>query len=221
MLAASIALAIPGAARAQERVLRNPNAAIINAGPLLATSEIWIVRGEGSSTSEAERIEVVSPPELTLAQKSALVEGLGKIMVNLGPWSVTPGEPKVPDRLWLSFREVSSLATNENPANTQANVSSYAIFNPPFENHGVWLSFMPPAPGRFLVDCRVKELLSHDQYRVTAYPSGAEQTFSSTNHLLLIYDAVGTGYSSFRIKADGPDEPAWQFYSCEVTPLQP
>lgn len=219
VLVASIALVIPGAARAQEPVLR-PNAAAIHPGALRPTPDIWVVSG-GTAQPEVQRIEVAPPSELTLAQKSALVEGLGKIIPNLGPWQVSPGDPKVPDRLWLNFREVSDLATNSDPANTVGNASSYAIFNPPFENHGVTLAFRPPAPGRYLVDCRVSKLLSQHHYRVRAYPSGAEQTFAGTNHLLLIYDAVQTGYVSFSVKGEGATQPAWYFYSCEVTPLQP
>jgi hypothetical protein len=219
-LATSIGLLVP-AARAQERVLR-PDAAAINPAALRSTPEIWVVRGEGSPAPRMEPIEVdPAPARLTLAEKSTLVKSLGKIMPNVGPWQVSPGDPKVTDRLWLLFRQVSSLATNVDPANTQGNVSSYAIFNPPFVNHGVWLSFMPPAPGRYLVDCRVKKLLSKYHYRVEAYPSGVEQTFIGADHLLWIYDAVQTGYASFHVKADGDGQPAWQFYSCEVTPLEP
>ncbi|MGH7563335.1 MAG: hypothetical protein ACREK5_02800 [Gemmatimonadota bacterium] len=220
-LASSIALVIPAAVCAQERVLGDPDAARISAEGLRTTPEIWVVRGEGTA-APIEHMEADLPPsELTRAQKSTLVASFGKIMLNLGPWRVTPGDPRVPDRVWLNFREVSDLATNTDPANTLGNASSYAIFNPPFDNHGVTLAFVPPALSRYLVDCRVKKLLASHWYRVRVYPSGAEQTFASTNHLLLVYDAVQMGYVSFSVQAEGPTQPTWQFYSCEVTPLQP
>ena len=216
LTAGSIALLIPTTARAQDPVLR-PEAAQIGADALRTTPEIWIVRGEGTPP-QPERIEAVLTPELTMGQKAALVAGLGSINASVGPWRVTPGEPRVPDRAWLNFREVSSLATNADPANTLGNVSSYAIFNPPFDNHGVVLVFEPPSLGRYLVDCRVKKLLASQQYRVTVNPGGAQQTFANTDHLLFIYDAVQAGHAWFTVQA--VDQPAWQFYSCEITALK-
>jgi hypothetical protein len=218
LMAASTTLALPPPAHAQDPVLRNPDAMRAGADASRTTPEIWVVRGEGS-LPEVERIETDLPVELTLAQKSAVLKGLGKILPNAGPWSVTPGEPKVQDRLWLNFREVSSLATNSDPSNTLGNVSSYAIFNPPFQNHGVTLAFTPPTPSRYLVDCRVKKLLASQQYRVTVQPGGAQQTFANSSHLLFVYDAVQTEDAWFTVQAVG--QPAWQFYGCEVTPIQP
>ncbi|MGH7589786.1 MAG: hypothetical protein ACRELU_14485 [Gemmatimonadota bacterium] len=219
LTAGSITLAIPSPARAQDPVLR-PDAARIGAEALRTIPEIWVVRGEGTALPEARTVPIdPPPPELTVGQKAALVAGLGSINASLGPWRVTPGQPWISGKAWLVYSDVQSMAAYADPQNTQGNVSSYAYFSPLGEYEGVHLIFLPPALGRYLVDCRVKKLPPSVSYRVTVYPGEAQQTFANTDHLSLVYEATGLSYAAFDITATGQGY-SWGFYGCEITPLK-
>jgi hypothetical protein len=81
------------------------------------------------------------------------------------------------------------------------------------------LRFQPPAPGNYLVDCRVRN--TGETYEVQVYPGGTKQTFAGTEHLVVLHQALNTSVVQFWITADHPEDKAWKFYGCEVTPLQP
>jgi hypothetical protein len=218
-LAGSLALAIPTHAAVQEPVLRDP--VRISPEALRTAGDLWVVRGVGTAVPEARTLPIdPAPLELTAGQKAALVAGLGAINSSLGPWRVTPGQPLISGKAWLVYSDVQSMAAYSDPQNTQGNVSSYAYFSPLGEYEGVRLIFLPPAIGRYLVDCRVKKIPSSVSYRVTVYPGEAQQTFANTDHLMLVYEAIDLSYAYFAITGTGQGY-TWGFYGCEITPLQP
>jgi hypothetical protein len=65
----------------------------------------------------------------------------------------------------------------------------------------------------YLIDCAVK---GGETYYVRVFPGDLKQTFSNTNHVVILYEA-GTDYGEFTITAKTPNH--WFFYSAEVTPL--
>ena len=186
---------------------------------LLPDPEVWMVRGEGTLAPDIARVRPDPPPrELTLDEKTALVKGLGVINLALGPWRVTPGEPKIPGRVWLLFHDVQSMASITDPANTQDNVSSYAYFESRHENERVIVVFVPSAIGRYLVDCRVHKNPASVPYTLTVYPGSAQQTFANTDHLIFVYEAASLSNAVFSISVSGSGH-TWGFYSCEVSAL--
>lgn len=167
------------------------------------------------------------PGELSVAQKAALLaelrpstpagsdDGILELDTTSGPWKVHPVRPIAPDRAHLRFANVRFLDARPDLPPV-AYLSPTDPDDPP--TSAVTLVFSPVAAGAaYLVDCAVGS--SGGLHRVRVGPGGSEQTFSGTEHLVLVYTAPSTSPAEFTITGHGQTGP-WRFYGCEITPLR-
>ena len=204
-----LATLIPTAAHGQQHVTRERAGQRIPSR-LPAGPGLWVVpRGQESGEDRESAAADAAPRGLTLNEKSVVLTGLGQIDTALGSWSVTPSAPIVRDRLWLVMHRVAAL---------YGDYSFARLFGG--DSARVSLYFVPPAAGRYLVDCRVeKKLGSPIAYHVSV--GSAEHAFTNAAHLLFVYDVLkSSSLTRFSISAPHLENARWDFYGCEVTPLK-
>ncbi|MGH7563334.1 MAG: hypothetical protein ACREK5_02795 [Gemmatimonadota bacterium] len=205
-----------GAALAQE-----PGAAAVKQPSRVLAPKIPVIRGEGApAPRETLEDRGGSPPsELTVQEKNALLSGITVVLLDIGPWRVTPDAPLIEGRADLAYMGpyIVDLTTYDAPAAYFLSRSTWSTSSAgPLPS--LRLRFQPPAPRSYLVDCRVRN--DGEAYEVEVYPGGTKQTFVGTEHLVILYQAVSTSTVQFRITANHPEDKAWKFYGCEITPLQ-
>jgi hypothetical protein len=217
ILLAALAGLFASGTRAQE-----PRAAVVRQPrPAIVSAKIPVVRGEGAAAPREVLVEAggTPPRALTVEEKNALLSGITYVVLNLGPWRVSPDAPQVEGRADLAYMGsyIVDLTTYDAPAAYFLSRSTWTSSSPgPLPTPK--LRFQPPAPGDYFVDCRVRN--DGETYEVQVYPGGTKQTFAGTEHLALLYQAVDTSPVQFSITADHPEDKAWKFYGCEITPLK-
>jgi hypothetical protein len=182
-----------------------------------ASEKIMKVEGVGGQGQQPQIFQVQEKPDpLTPAEKSALT-GLPtlKLIANT-PFTLTAAAPIIPSRGALLFANPTIV----NPQNNQPFVlfpsqsDFYDVASFGFSNRALSVVLNHLTAGKhYLIDCAVK---GGDTYYVRVSPGDMKQTFSSTNHVVILY-AAGTDYGEFSITAKTSAH--WFFYSAEVTPL--
>lgn len=183
--------------------------------------KIPVIRGEGTpaprETFEGGR--GIPPRELTIHEKNALLSGIAVVLVDQGPWRVSPEAPLVEGRADLAYMGpyMVDLTSYDAPAAYFLSKSTWTSSSPgPLPR--LKLRFRPPAKGSYLIDCRVRN--DGENYEVEVYPGGSKQNFAGVEHLVVLYQAVDTSPVELLVTADHPEDKAWKFYGCEITPLK-
>ncbi|MGH7589787.1 MAG: hypothetical protein ACRELU_14490 [Gemmatimonadota bacterium] len=207
----------PCGALAQEpraAVVRQPQRAV-------AAPKIPVIRGEGAAAPQEDLVDAggVPPRELTVQEKNAFLSGIMYVVLDVGPWRVSPDAPILEGRADLAYLGsfIVDLTTYDAPAAYFLSKSTWTSSSPGLMPT-LKLRFQPPGPGNYLVDCRVRN--NGESYEVQVHPGGWNQTFAGTEHLVVLYQAVDTSPARFSITANHPEHKAWKFYSCEITPLK-
>lgn len=158
------------------------------------------------------------PPEkLTSAQKLSLA-GAGTAQLSLtASFVLTPGRPFLLNRGMLLFQNAASVYPS--PTNAIAAFASQTDYPGAlpglFNDRAVTVAIQDLMPGKhYMIDCAVK---GGDEYFVRVVPGGMKQTFSNTNHVIVIVEA-GDNYAEISVSGKATNH-FWFFYSAEVTKL--
>jgi hypothetical protein len=172
----------------------------------------------GTARSQDEMIEMGAPPEkLTPTQKFSLTGVKLPELSLAAAFTLTPARPFLSNRGTLSF--LRPAIVNANPAHpfaafpsqTEYPGGAYGFLN----DRSVTVMLGDLTVGKhYMIDCTVK---GGDTYYVKVTPGGMEQSFSATNHVIVILDA-GENYAEISIAGKATNH-NWYFYSAEITRL--
>lgn len=216
----ALALAVWAALFPGDGLAQEPRDEVVGQPGRILAPQIPVIRGEGAPAPREtfeDRYDV-PPRELTVQEKNALLSGM-VVLLDLGPWRVSPDAPLISGRADLAYMGpyIVDLTTYDAPAAYFLSKSTWTSGSPgPMPS--LKLRFRPPTAGSYLVDCRVRN--DGETYEVEVYPGGWKQSFAGTEHLVVLYQAPNTSVAQFRITADHPQDKAWKFYGCEITPLK-
>ena len=216
VILAAIALILMGSAAdsVQGQVLRP-----VRQSPIQVSSD-KIMRVHTASgqarPQDASKVEIGEPPPKLTPNEKLTLTGLPVMQLSAtGPFSLTPARPSLLNRGTLLFENPVAVNTDPNhPAaffKSQADYTGSGFFN----NRDVTVVLDSLTPGKhYMIDCAVK---NGETYYVRVLPGEMKQTFSGTNHVVIILEA-GDTYAEIGIaaKANGL---FWHFYSAEVTRL--
>jgi hypothetical protein len=202
-------------AQAQEKVSKPVSPVTVQQPP---NPNVMRVRGFVSTAqSPRQQIQIQEKPApLTATEKSALT---GLTITNLtasAPFTLTLAAPFVPNRgsLLLDNPMIVNPQNNPSVAIFKSQDSFFDAASLAYSNRALTVTIDHLKAGKhYLIDCAVK---GGETYYVRVFPGDLKQTFSNTNHVVILYEA-GTDYGEFTITAKTPNH--WFFYSAEVTPL--
>ncbi len=181
--------------------------------------KVMRVHAVGSQAQpQNDKFEVEPPPDkLTPTQKFSLT-GVALPQLNVAAsFTLTPAHPFLSNRGTLSF--LRPMLVNANPAHPFAAIPSqtdypggpYGFLN----DRSLTVMLGDLTLGKhYMIDCTVK---GGDTYYVKVIPGGMEQSFSATNHVIVILDA-GENYAEISIAGKATNH-NWYFYSAEITRL--
>jgi hypothetical protein len=183
-----------------------------------AGDKVMRVHAVGSpAPQQNEKFEVEPPPDkLTATQKFSLT-GVALPELSVAAFTLTPARPFLSNRGTLSF--LRPMIVNANPAHPFVAIPSqtdypggpYGVLN----DRSLTVILGDLTVGKhYMVDCTVK---GADTYYVKVIPGGMEQSFSATNHVIVILDA-GETYAEISIAGKATNH-NWYFYSAEITRL--
>jgi hypothetical protein len=146
------------------------------------------------------------PPPLTSLEKTALVAGLGKLDLSMGPWLVDVRKSYIQPTASLMIWRAAVVDSRMGWANLPGDPSTRVV-----------LSFTPPNPNRtYLVHCSATE---SGTYTVKPSNSQAELTFTNAP-IQFVYDPAGeTEEEWFTITRYTSGGFAWYFYGCDITAI--
>jgi hypothetical protein len=183
--------------------------------------EITIVRGqEEKAPAKSEQRVVKRPLPLSPLLKQSLLRAAGIILNNFNSsFILTPAALKVPGRAFLQFENpglVDGGGTGTGPNDYPlARFGSTPNFYTGAAGEKAVTLLFPANPGnKFMIDFSV---YGGDTYYVTFGPHGPNQTFSGTQHLVIIYEATAGGLAAPTLTASAAG--GWYFLSVEVTEL--
>jgi hypothetical protein len=165
-----------------------------------------------------DKLEMEPPPEkLTPAQKFSLTGvGLPELSV-AASFTLTAAHPFLSNRGTLSFLRPTIVSANPAhpfaafPTQTDYPGGTYGFLN----DRDVTVMLGDMTVGKhYMIDCAVK---GADTYYVKVTPGGLEQSFSSTNHIIVVLEA-GDVYAEVSIAGKATNH-NWYFYSAEITRL--
>jgi hypothetical protein len=180
--------------------------------------KVMRVHAVGGTQTQDSKMDTNPPPaQLTPAQKFSLT-GVKLPELSLSAaFTLTPAHPFLSNRGMLSF--LRPAIVNSNPAHpfaafpsqTEYPGGAYAFLN----DRTITISLGDLIAGKhYMIDCTVK---GGDTYYVKVIPGGMEQSFSATNHVIVILDA-GENYAEISIAGKATNQ-NWYFYSAEITKL--
>ena len=186
---------------------------------------VMIVRGTGGKgpvqNSGINGIKVPEKPRpLTPGEKLSLANSVMANSVANMPWTLTPANPVFPNRGWLRFTNPTMVSSGLNqPVAIFKSQSDFLndLFTPYAEpvDKSLSVEIKSPVPGKhYMIDCTVD---GGETYYVRVLPGGAKQTFSGTNHVVVLYEA--TNNTDLRIAIIAKTSTYWVFYSTEITPF--
>ncbi len=205
---------------AQERVIRNPRAVLVDPSPPSSTSAIPIVRGrQGTTVPEAIPPRPDPPPrQLTTIEKNALLGDLGKIKTGMGSWEVTPANPIVPGRVAVHFLRPILVHPGPSVVASLPRLDEWTSEESFIPTPAVLIVLKPEALGRkYLLDCRVGRAQTY------SIKIGSLEVPYAGSPLLLVYEALDSKDAAFRITGEGFAESnfgGWEFYGCEVSQVE-
>lgn len=186
-----------------------------------AGDKVMRVRAVGSpALPQNDKFEVEPPPEkLTPTQKFSLTSVKLPELSVAASFTLTPAHPFLSNRGTLLFLRPTIVNASPShpfaafPSQTEYPGGAYGFLN----DRTVTVMLTDLTAGKhYMIDCAVK---GAETYYVKVTPGGMEQSFSGTNHVIVIVEA-GENYAEISIAAGKPtNNYNWYFYSAEITRL--
>ena len=176
--------------------------------------KIMTVTGEGGKVSGARREfrQVTVPTPLSEEVKNSVIKSAGgKQTRPHDSFTLTPAKPYQPQGA-LVFEDIAYLDSGQNVL-TIENQDSF--WDGARANKAVFVYINTTAGKKYLIDLSV----TGEKFFVSTLPGSAKETFSGTNHILIVFEAKSSQLEINLTGQGGSGKYVWWFHSCEVTPL--
>jgi hypothetical protein len=176
--------------------------------------KIMTVTGEGGRVGDVRRQfqKVAMPASLSQQVKNSVIKSAGgKETQPHDSFTLTPAKPYQTQGA-LAFEEIAYL----DPAQNELTIENQDSFwDGRRSNKAVFVFINTTAGKKYLIDLSV----TGDKFLVATLPGNAKETFSGTNHILIVFEARSSQLEINLTGTGGNGQYVWWFHSCEVTPL--
>lgn len=224
--AAALALAClclaPPPARAGARPQKALTPRAMPAPKLTTLPKLLVVKSGPGSTAAAPNLEpnLPQPLKLTAAFKQALLLQAGQPAAQTAaPVLISPAKARIPGfaRLHLCNPKTVSGGSSTCPEGFASFHSQSGFPSITLNDRSASIAITAPSAGkRYLIDFRVTGGTTY----ALRCGTGLKQTFSGTEHLVVLFEAVSTYPCLLTISGvTALSNQVWYFRGCEITPL--